>query len=147
MKTILFISFILISFVAKAQLFVTIDPAFFKTGILYNQKVNDVVGCYARAQYGRINLDDFYTDNIKVGSGISLSMGNGGTFYVGTNYNHFFNTKNDNPKIDIDRVSILSFDIGMSLTTGRFTMLLMTDPINWESIVCFSYKLKKDDYN
>jgi hypothetical protein len=142
MKAILLIPFILIGFSAKAQLFVTIDPAFLQPGILYNQKVNRV-GYYVRIQCGNIKTDDFYTDNIKGGSGISLPVGYGGTVYAGANYNYFFNTEDNSFMVDLDRISLVSLDIGVSLNTKRFTMMIMLDPINWEAFIGFSYQLKK----
>jgi hypothetical protein len=142
MKTILLTTvLILSSFAAKAQVFVTIDPIYLHAGILCNNHSIEKIGFYGRAQYGNIRINDFYTESFKIGSGISIPHNNA-KFYVGLNYNHFFNTTESN-HVDLNRISKLSFDMGVSLTTNRFTMLIMSDLVNWESIVGFSYRLKK----
>ncbi len=133
----------------KAQVFVTLEPSFLKPGILYNQKIGKI-GLYSRVNYGNIKQGEFYTDNVKVGMGMSIPISskdklnkNKLALYFGPNYNHFFNTSGDNSYINIDKVHPISIDIGISVTKGRFTILMMSDLINWKSLVGFSYRLRK----
>jgi hypothetical protein len=136
-----------ISLAAKSQLFVIIDPAFIKPGLMYNYQQHsqghDNLGIYVRGLYGRIDLSDFYADNIKVGTGIAIPLDRTANVYLGVNYNKYFNVVDDCSQIDIRRIKLVSLDIGMSLRSERFTLLLMEDFLNWESTVGFSYRLKK----
>ena len=138
----------------KAQVFFTLEPSFFKVGILYNQKIGkmDKIGLYSRVNYGNIKDEGFYTDNVKVGIGMSIPIRqsyeeNKLALYFGPNYSHYFNTSGSNPTINLDKIYPISIDIGISLTKGRFTILLMSDLPNWESLVGFSYRLSKYKHN
>ncbi len=134
--------------IVKAQVFVTLEPSFFQAGILYNQKIGKMgkIGLYSRVNYGDIKQGEFYTDNVKVGMGMSMPISkdelnkNKLALYFGPNYNHFFNTSGSDSYINIDKVHPISIDIGISCTKGRFTVLMMSDLPNWESLVGFSYR-------
>jgi len=138
MKAFLVTLFLFTGIIAKSQLYATIDPAFLRVGALYNYKM-DEIGFYGRGLYGNIKGDLFYTESVKIGTGISIPEGNA-NFYFGLNYNHFFNGSGYNYENVINKVSILSVDIGISVTYNRFSMLMMADFINWESILGFSYR-------
>lgn len=124
----------------KAQVFLTLEPSFFQTGILYNQRM-DKIGLYSRVNYGNIKQKGFYTDNVKVGIGMSIPISKDKfALYFGPNYNYFFDTSERDSYINIDKVHSISIDIGISRTKGRFTILMMSDLPNWESLVGFSYR-------
>jgi len=120
----------------NAQLFVTIEPAHFRPGIMYGQNF-DKFGLYAKAWYGTIkskkDMPYFYTKNIKVGLGTSYKINGLGRVYVGINHNYFFNSYNLEIS-GVNKIHKTSFDIGISGTVaGRFSILLMSDIWNWES--------------
>ena len=153
MKNVIIIILLLLTKItAIGQMFITIEPMFFRVGILYNQPINKI-GVYGHAWYGDIKGTDdmgekFYTDNVKVGLGLSYKTMNLISEsiwlvpYVGINYNHFFNTTTNDKIIQLDRIKKVSFEVGASFKHNRFTLLMMTDFINWESMIGVSYKLK-----
>ena len=136
-----------------SQFFFTIEPQFMRPGIMYNHDRFAKIGIYGKVWYGNIKgkkvpRNVFYTDNIKFGAGLSTTF-EGLRIYAGANYNWFFNTI-ENPEVcRLDRIKRFSFDVGVSFTHGRFTMLMMTDFLNWESLFGFSYDLfrKQRIYN
>lgn len=153
MKTLLTISILFLSISLQAQLFFIIEPQFIRPGLMYNHDLKSF-GLYSHVWAGNIkgNIEygggDFYTDNIKIAVGISsLPDDEQFKFYLGLNYNNFFNTKVNynglyNGKIILDKVHKFSFELGISKSIGRVTMLMITDFLNWESLVGISINLK-----
>jgi hypothetical protein len=92
--------------------------------------------------YNYADSSNFYTQNIKLSAGISLSKRNA-KFYFGLNYNHFFDTQHNGYPIQLDRIHPISFDLGMSVKVRRFTGVMMTDILNWESCIGVSYHFKQ----
>ena len=132
---------------AAGQFFVTVEPAFFRVGGMYNLK-SDHIGGYLHVWYGDIRGEHedgslFFTENIKIGGGVSIPHDDNFTWYAGLNYQRFFHTKEDIRIARLDRIKIISFDIGASLKHNRFTLLFLTDPLNWESMIGVSYRLKR----
>jgi hypothetical protein len=149
MKTSLTLLLLTISIYANSQVFITLEPAFLRPGVLYNLPTKRPFSVYGKAWYGNIKGEHpdggkFYTDNIKVGMGVSHKEDRYFTWYVGVNYNYFFNTKTDERICRLDRINRVSIDIGASLRSRRFTLLFLTDPLNWESSIGVSYILKKN---
>lgn len=126
----------------SAQLFVTLEPTFFRPGLLYNKQFK-TVGAYTHAWYGNIqgvhgDGGVFYTDNIKLGIGLSLKT-DGLCPMLGINRNWFFNINEDDRIIQTGLIKKYSVEVGVMLRHRRFTGLMMTDPFNWESIIGVSY--------
>jgi hypothetical protein len=144
MKALLIIGLLLFSTIASSQLYLLVDPAMRRAGLLYNQKFKQSkIGLYTKCQYGVINVPDFYTKSIKAGAGVSFRFGTDQRIYFGLNYNYFFQTVNDTWYIDLSRVEPVSIDIGIaSGNEMRFKILFMTDPVNWETSLGFSYQFK-----
>lgn len=146
MKTIirilLLITASLVALSARSQVFVTVDPSFFKVGAMYNYRL-EKIGFYGRGEYGDVVEQDFYTENVKIGTGVSLRTREGAQFFLGLNYNHFFHTVDNSLAVNIAMVSPVSFECGVAAKFGRITMLIMTDPVNWESCVGISFSLTK----
>jgi hypothetical protein len=146
MKTIyLIILLVLTSRLCNSQIYLILEPSFIRPGILYNYNFNDI-GIWSKVWYGNIKGEHsdgsaFYADNIKVSTGISKFY-DGANWYAGINYNHFFNVNEDSRIIQLDRIHRISFDIGVSLTRGRFSAIMMTDILNWESCIGISYRFK-----
>lgn len=145
MKTLLIIWLLLSTVVVNGQLYVILEPAFLRPGIVYNHSM-EKIGIWGKIWYGNIrgvhpDGGTFYTDNIKTSIGISTPY-DGARWFVGVNYNLFFNTNEDNRLVQLDDVESVSLDIGVSLTRGRFSAIMMTDPFNWESCVGVSYTFK-----
>ena len=135
--------FSLISLSLNAQVFVSLEPVFLRPGLLYNYTTK-TVGVYGKVWYGNIKGRDgskFNTNNIKCGLGLSYKT-KGLKPYLGINYNYFFNTVSDDKVIDLDRIKKVSFDVGVSFDKRRFSLLMMTDFLNFESMIGISYKLK-----
>jgi hypothetical protein len=144
MKPTIIVILLFISVAANCQLYLLIDPGTRRAGLLYNQKTQSKVGLYSKAQYGYIDFSDFHTQSIKIGLGLSRELTGGARIYVGLNYNHYYDTQYYAEYIDMSRIKKVCFDIG--LATGnemRFRMMLITDPINWESSLGFSYRFSK----
>jgi len=146
MKNPILILFLLISQLTTAQLFITIEPAFLRPGVMYNQKTNHI-GYYAHAWFGNIKgqSDDgakFYTNNAKLGAGISIPCDQHLTWYAGLNAQTFFNTTYNSRVAQLSKVKHFSCDLGVSLRRNRFTLLFITDPLNWETMAGISYRLK-----
>jgi len=144
MKALLIIGLLLISAYAKSQVYLLIDPAIRRAGLLYNQGFKESkIGVYAKCQYGVINVTDFYTKSIKAGAGVSVRFGTDQRVYFGLNYNYFFDTVDDAWDIDLSRIEPVSIDIGIaSGNEMRFKIMFMTDPVNWETSIGFSYQFK-----
>jgi hypothetical protein len=142
-KLILILSLFLVAITLQAQIYVLVDPLTYRAGLIYNQRFNgNLIGTYLKLQYGIIDKIDFYTHTYKAGLGISYGLkSDGSCVYLGLNYNYFFKTVNNTTYINLSRISKVSFDIGVSSgKQSKFKMMIITDPINWESSVGFSYK-------
>jgi hypothetical protein len=144
-KLIIVFGFILLGFVGNAQLFFTIDPAFFSPGLLYNYSF-EKFGIYTQARYGNITqtseYEYFHTQSIKVGAGISIPV----TYekdikiYVGYKHSYFYDTKNASIG-NVNRIKKNCFDVGVSgKVSDKVSILLMTDFLNWESLIGVTYK-------
>jgi hypothetical protein len=130
--------------------YVTVDPNFFKPGILYNQqfivrssdyKYEYVAGVYGKVQYGNINPTGLHADNLKGSLGVSLvAFAVDCRLFLGGNYNYFYNVYGANPFVDINRVHPVSFEWGVSKILDRWEILMINDPINWETSLGVTYK-------
>jgi len=114
--------------------------------LLYNQQFNKI-GVYSHAWWGDIKGQHedggiFYTENAKLGLGISIKT-RGMCPYIGVNRNWFYNTNTDDRIIQLDKIHKYSFEVGFSLNVKeRLTSIMITDILNWESIIGFSYQFK-----
>jgi hypothetical protein len=148
-KLILLISVILLSITTNAQIFVTIEPQYFRPGILYNHDF-ETFGLYGYSWYGDIKeengIDKFYVQNIKVGAGFSFFMSEGPHFYLGINHNYFFDYTKQSPVINLNKIIKTCFDVGMSgKISKRVSFLFLIDMWNWESSIGINYKFGKHD--
>lgn len=145
MKPLLILGLLFISAITKGQIFVLIDPGVRRAGMMYNKKFREHrAGLYLKAQYGILKVPDFYTESYKAGAGVSFKISGGGRVYFGINYNHFFNTVDDCYQINLDNIEPVSIDIGLSSgNEARFKLLFITDPINWESSIGFTYQFNR----
>ncbi len=149
MKKTILLSLFLIAFKAlSAQTHVIVDPMFLRFGILQDftlskdQYTHTKMGPYVKLMYGDIKGKQvFYTESIKAGAGIYIRDDNV-KYHAGLNYNYFFNTTENPAEVDLSLLKKLSFDLGLSLTLDRLTMIMLTDIINWESCIGFSYDIK-----
>ncbi|MDD4972001.1 MAG: hypothetical protein PHT07_21450 [Paludibacter sp.] len=144
MKTILLIAFIFISTAVSSQVYVIIDPAMRRAGLMYNQRIPErKLGIYGKCQYGVINVTDFYARCIKSGAGISIRLIGDAALYVGLNYNYYFDVMDQAQDIDLNLIEPVSIDVGFSSGDEmRLRLLFITDPFNWETSIGFSYRLK-----
>jgi hypothetical protein len=146
----LFILSIMLAFFMKmnAQLFVICDPAYFYPGVLYHQKVASNFGVYGKVWYGdlqkRTDLDHFYMETVKVSYGLTHLFQDGTRLYIGLNRTWFFNYTKESDLVDWNKVHKISFDVGFDVrVTERFTFLMMSDLLNWESCIGVSFKFGK----
>lgn len=143
MKPTIIILLLLCSMAANCQLYALIDPGTRRAGLLYNQKTKSKIGVYSKAQYGFINIPDFHTQSVKLGFGLSRELTGGARVYLGLNYNYYYGTQNSTTYIDLNRIKKVCFDVGLaSGNEMRFRIMLITDPINWESSLGFSYRIR-----
>lgn len=135
----------------NAQLFPTFEPAHFRLGLLYNQPINHF-GLYCKVWVGNIHketeMDYFKTSNVKIGAGLSYKFNDDNTIYLGVNKNYYYNVINtskalNNELVDFNCIHKISFDIGVSMKIDRLSLLMMSDLLNWESMIGFSYQLHK----
>lgn len=151
MKTLFTLIVLIIGLNINAQLFVTIEPITQRSGLFYNKSFKNF-GVYGKAWAGKISekteFSTFKTNTVKIGAGLSFKMNDENTIYAGANYTHFFNVVNTSlvetcKIVDMNRPYKISFDIGVSFKVERFTLLMMSDFLNWESMIGISYKLHK----
>jgi hypothetical protein len=127
----------------NAQLFTVMGVGPPKVGLLYNLPIT-TPGIYMKTMYGWVDRYQFYSDNIRVGAGLSIPIEKDNfAVYVGGNYNYFFNIKDNSPFIDLSLIHKLSFDVGVSKTINKFTILLMYDFLNREPVVGVTYRFNK----
>jgi hypothetical protein len=143
----MFIAFSTIA--VKAQLYITVEPAYFRPGILYNYvPVEYGCGVYGKIWYGDIQkktaYDHFYTQNIKVGFGVSFCLNERSKIFLGVNQNYYFDYTKESTLVNWNNVHYISFDIGVDMRISeRFAFLMMSDLLNWESIIGINFKLGK----
>jgi hypothetical protein len=153
MKKLIFFVLFFIAFCCKctAQLFPTFEPAHFRLGLLYNHPINHF-GLYTKIWGGNIHKEtetcNFKTSNVKIGAGLSYKFNDGNTIYVGINKNYYYNIINtskasNNELVDFNNTHKISFDVGISMKIDRLSLLMMSDLLNWESMIGFSYQLHK----
>jgi hypothetical protein len=146
MKKLIVLLFIMfLTIVVKAQLFITIEPAYFRTGIVYNHNFHKF-GLYGKIWYGdirkKIECDYFYTQNIKTGIGASFPIPDKAFFYIGINRSFFFDYTKNSTLNNIDNIIKTSFDLGISgKLTQKFSILFMSDLWNWESCIGLNFIL------
>jgi hypothetical protein len=140
MKAILIVVLIFISITAKSQLYALFQPQWGVFGLLYNYSINKS-GVMVRAQYGGIKSDGVNIGYYK--TGIGYSYGNEAKFMICLNYNRFSKVVISD-KINLSRIKPISFDMGMSVTSGRITFMALTDILNWETTFGVNYKFKRD---
>jgi len=149
MKTLLIIGLLLISVSAESQIYLLVDPGLFRAGAMYNQYMpNHKTGVYVRGLYGVNNWEmfdgTFHTQCVKLGTGVSFRFREGGSLYFGLNYSHYFDIQDNTMQIDLNRIKPVSIDIGIcSSDLNRFRILFITDPLNWETAVGFTFRFKK----
>jgi hypothetical protein len=148
-KFILLFGIVLLSMTINAQLFVIIEPQYFRPGILYNHNF-ETFGLYGYSWYGNISEENgeykFYAQNIKMGLGISFFTEESINFYLGINHNYFFDYTKQSPIANIDNIIKTCFDVGMSgKVSSRVTFLFLIDMWNWESSIGINYKFGKHD--
>lgn len=147
MKKLIILLFVLIALIkVSGQVFVTIEPAHFRPGILYNHQFS-TFGIYAKTWYGDIQkrtpYDYFYTQNIKIGLGTSFKLTEESNGYFGMNRSYYFGYSKKSELSDLNKVHKVSFDVGVDFkVTDHLTLLMMSDLLNWESCIGINYKLK-----
>ena len=151
MKTLFTLIIVLIGINSNAQLFPTIEPAHQRVGLLFNHSYTHL-GFYSKAWYGSIKREtlttSFHTQTVKIGTGVSYKFNDGNIIYLGINKSHYFNVKNIsnfefNKSVNLNKIHKISFDVGVSMKIDRLSLLMMSDLLNWESMIGFSYQLKK----
>jgi hypothetical protein len=118
---------------------------------MYNQPLKPI-SIYTHTWYGKIKrcdeLSTFETKTYKIGVGLSYQFKDKNSLYLGINKSYFFATKStcliEGPeKENLNSIHKISFEIGIVMKVERISLFMMSDLLNWESMVGFSYQLKK----
>jgi hypothetical protein len=152
MKNLLILTALLFTYIVNGQTLIFVEPGYLQYGIGYHQQINKSFGSYAKLRNGDVNITSkidglkfkFSTDIIKFGVGMSfnpwanskkLGMNKNGSFLIGINYSIPYNTMDNNPNVDMERIKKISFDLGFlsQINDSRIFLYGTSDLLNWET--------------
>jgi len=117
-----------------AQVIPTLEPSFLRPGVFYAH-----APVYGHMWAGTVKG---YALNAKIGAGLAIPDRHPhgttrATWLAGVNLQGFHQVR---PGLELDRVHQVSIEMGIMLTSGRVTVMALTDPVNWES--CFGLMVR-----
>lgn len=139
----------MVSTSSYSQLYLLVDPALRREGILYRQDITESWGMYARCQYLYVDMDNYlHWQSIKSGIGATYTLKSINAYlFLGLNHNYNYDIIADPAIFNLSNLHEISIDIGISPTKNeRFKLLIITDLLNMETSIGLSFRFNKRKY-
>lgn len=151
MKPLSVILLLLLSHKISGQVFIILEPQFFRPGVMVHVPTQQRVGVYGKAWYGDMYKHSpwgtFYAQNIKVSAGISYELRKkkleDPTFRVVAGiYKSYYFDVSDNGVVPVSKLHRVRGEIGWIITDRRVSITAITDPWTWETCFGVSYRFR-----